>query len=138
MCYLTNLINYLSPLIKPPLFIVIGAAFGALSRYYLTLKLSQLLCTDFPVATFIINLSGALVIGFFATFVVEEIAIASDIQKMIGIGFLGSYTTFSTYVLETNNLLEKHQQTAVAYWLGSAILGVLCIQLGVWLAKKVI
>lgn len=83
-------------------------------------------------------MSGAFIIGFFATIVVEKVAIALEIQQMIAIGFLGSYTTFSTYVLETNKVLVKNQQTAVVYWLGSAILGVLCIQLGVWLGKKLV
>jgi len=75
--------------------------------------------------------------GFFATFVVERVgAISAEVRLLVAVGFLGSYTTFSTYGLDTIGLARNHQLTIASfYWLGSAVLGVMCVQLGAMLAR---
>ncbi|BAZ51514.1 CrcB protein [Nostoc sp. NIES-4103] len=123
--------------IRIPIAISLGAIAGALSRYYLTLWFAQRFGTNFPYGTFFINLSGCLAMGFFATFAVEKVSIISpEIRLMVATGFLGAYTTFSTYGLDTIGLIRSGTWlSAITYWAGSAILGIICVQLGVFLAK---
>ena len=125
------------PNLRAPIAISLGAIAGALSRYYLTLWFAQRFGTAFPYGTFFINLTGCLIMGFFVTFSLERVAIISpDVRLMVTTGFLGAYTTFSTYGLESNNLLGERNFPAFSfYWAGSAILGLICVQLGVILAR---
>lgn len=125
------------PNLRAPIAISLGAIAGALSRYYLTLWFAQRFGTAFPYGTLFINLTGCLIMGFFVTFSLERVAIISpDVRLMVTTGFLGAYTTFSTYGLESNNLLGERNFPAFSfYWAGSAILGLICVQLGVILAR---
>jgi CrcB protein len=123
--------------VRVPLAISLGAIAGALSRYYLTLSLEQWLGTAFPFGTLFVNLSGAFVMGWFATLALERVAISPDLRLAIAVGFLGSYTTFSTYQLDAAQLLTTgHWEMTLLYWMGSAILGVLCLELGSYLARR--
>ena len=75
--------------------------------------------------------------GFFITIAFERVsAVAPEVRLMVATGFLGAYTTFSTYGLETNVLWrDRSYSLAVFYWAGSAILGVISVQLGMILAR---
>lgn len=131
------MLNSINPAIRAPIAISFGAMPGALSRYYLTQLFTEWLGSSFPYGTFVINLSGSLLMGFFATLALERTVISPDLRLMIAIGFLGSYTTFSTEALDTINLLWKESAgTALLYWVGSAILGVLSLKIGSFLAKR--
>ena len=123
--------------IRNPIAISLGAIAGALSRYYLTLWFAQRFGSSFPYGTFFINLSGCLAMGFFATLAVEKVAIISpEMRLLVATGFLGAYTTFSTYGLDTISLLRNSNLlTTAIYWAGSAIFGVISVQLGVILAR---
>ncbi|MBD2666847.1 hypothetical protein B6N60_01065 [Richelia sinica FACHB-800] len=127
----------IDPSIRQPIAISLGAIAGALSRYYVTLWVTQQFGITFPYGTFVINLTGCLGMGFFTTLAIEKMAITSlEIRLMIATGFLGAYTTFSTYGLDTINLLRSgHFLTATCYWAGSAILGIICVQLGIIIAR---
>ena len=122
---------------RAPIAISLGAIAGALSRYYLTLWFAQRFGTAFPYGTLFINLTGCLVMGFFVTLSLERVAtIPPEVRLMVTTGFLGAYTTFSTYGLETFNLLHDGNFSAFSfYWVGSAILGIISVQLGVILAR---
>jgi CrcB protein len=76
--------------------------------------------------------------GFFVTLAFERVAtIPSEVRLMVATGFLGAYTTFSTYGLETNVLWRDQSYSIAAfYWAGSAILGVIAVQLGIILARS--
>lgn len=125
------------PNIRNPLAISGGAIAGALSRYYLTLWFRQHWGTAFPYGTFFINLTGCLGMGFFVTLTLERVTtIAPELRLLVTTGFLGAYTTFSTYGLETFTLLRDRQLSAAGfYWAGSAILGIISTQFGVSLAR---
>jgi CrcB protein len=125
------------PALRNPIAISLGAIAGALSRYYLTLWFSQRFGTAFPYGTFFINLTGCFVMGLFVTLTLERVAtIPLEVRLMVTTGFLGAYTTFSTYGLESLNLLRTGSYLAFSFsWAGSAILGVICVQLGVILAR---
>ncbi|MGL5927216.1 fluoride efflux transporter CrcB, partial [Chroococcidiopsis sp.] len=129
---LIQLLALQQPAIRNPIAISFGAIAGALSRYYLTLWFVQRFGTSFPYGTFFINLTGCFAMGFFATLALERaIAISPEVRLLVAVGFLGSYTTFSTYGLDTVALARNHQiATASLYWLGSALLGIVCVQLG--------
>ncbi|NEO98279.1 MAG: fluoride efflux transporter CrcB [Symploca sp. SIO2E9] len=124
------------PSFRHPVAVCLGAIAGALCRYYLTLWFTQRFGTTFPYSTLIINLSGCFAMGFFVTFALERVAtIPREVTLMVTTGFLGAYTTFSTYGLETFILKHAGNLTAaIVYWAGSATLGVISVELGVILA----
>ena len=125
----------LTQTLMAPLAIGTGATFGALSRYYVTILLAQRLGTRFPYGTFVINLSGALLMGFVTTLALGKV-ISLNLQFLIATGFLGSYTTFSTYALDTANLARSRgRKIALLYWAGSAIVGEASLELGISLAR---
>ena len=135
------------PAIRNPIAIGFGAIAGALTRYYLTLWFAQRFGVGFPYGTFLINITGSFGMGFFVTlFPIPSATIAPEIRLLVTTGFLGAYTTFSTYSLETVALLRNAFNAAETwrsllpvffYWLGSAFLGIIGIQLGVFLARLV-
>lgn len=123
----------------PVLAIAIGAVPGALSRYYLTEFCKRAMGGHFPYGTFIINFTGCLLMGFFFTLFKGIEGFPSEIDLLVRTGFLGSYTTFSTYGYDTLTLWRNGKQVAtVFYWAGSAVLAVLGIVLGRYLAKLIV
>jgi fluoride exporter len=127
----------LDPALRSPLAISLGAIAGALSRYYLTLWFTQKFGIQFPYGTFFINLTGCLGMGFFVTVAIEK-SLPPDLRLLVATGFLGAYTTFSTYGLDSLTLIHNGKiHLASFYWGGSAILGILCVQLGIFLANLV-
>jgi fluoride exporter len=119
-----------------PIAVGLGAIPGALSRYYLTILFSRWLGASFPFGTFFINLSGALLMGFFATLTIERVITQPEVQLAITTGFLGSYTTFSTYALDTSVLMRgRDRAKAFCYWAGSVVFGGICVEIGIALAR---
>jgi CrcB protein len=109
---------------------------GALSRFYITEWSKAKFDTKFPYATFGINLTGCLAVGFFFTISKGITGYPTELDLLIRTGFLGSYTTFSTYGFDTLTMWRSKQVGATAfYWAGSAVLGLLAVVLGVAIAK---
>ncbi len=116
--------------------IAAGAVPGALSRFYITEWTKTHFWTRFPIATFAINFTGCLAMGFF--FRISQVikGYPTELGLLIGTGFLGSYTTFSTYGFDTITLWRSKQMGATAfYWAGSAVLGLGAVILGGAIAK---
>lgn len=121
-----------------PVTVSLGAICGALGRYYLTLFWTQKKGSLFPYGTMFVNLTGALVIGLVAI-LAPVYGLPVALQKSILVGFLGAYTTFSSYILDTVNLFRTTRPIiALFYWLGSPILGFVCVELGIWLGQSLI
>ncbi len=121
-----------------PLYISLGAVLGALSRYYLTLFWLKKGGSNFPYGTLFVNLTGAFLIGFVSKIFTAEHTISIGVQKLILVGFLGSYTTFSSYILDSANLFRINRtSTGFFYWLGSPILGFIFVELGIWGAQRI-
>jgi CrcB protein len=125
--------------LRIPIAVGLGAIVGALSRYYLSLGINQGLGINFPIATLFINLSGAFVMGFFTSIAVARNIISPDVRLIVAVGFLGSYTTFSTYMLDIEKLVAAgNWQFAFLYWVSSTLLGLLSLELGCFLARRVL
>jgi fluoride exporter len=111
--------------------IAIGAVGGALSRFYITEWIKAKFGSKFPMATFGINLSGCLLMGFFFTIFAKIPSYPPELDLCIRTGFLGSYTTFSTYGFDTLILWRNKQTIAIVFYgAGSIILGLGAVILG--------
>jgi len=118
------------------LVIALGGALGALSRYGLGFWISSKWNQGFPLGTFIINITGAFLLGFLNIVFIEKLTISPLWRLGIGIGFLGAYTTFSTFGYEVIILIEGGSLlTAGLYTLLSVIIGFSGVALGVGLAR---
>ena len=114
--------------------IAVAGALGSLARYGLDGAVSRRFPTSFPWGTFVVNISGAFVLGFLLTLMTEQLTTAPWVRSALAIGFLGAYTTFSTLQYETYRLLEDGALAlalAAANVLGSAAAGLLAVYLGV-------
>jgi CrcB protein len=124
------------PNFRPPLAIALGAIAGALSRYYLGQWLATLHGGPFPLAVFVINLIGCFLMGAISTYALRRFHLHPDLLLLITTGFLGSFTTFSSYELDTANLLDLQGTFAdLVYWMGSPLLGLACFMVGVALIR---
>jgi CrcB protein len=118
------------------LIISIGAVLGANARYWLGGWAAERFGTTFPFGTLIINLTGSFVLGLFLTLITDRFLVDPNWRLLVAIGFLGSYTTFSSYTYESVNLLLKGQTWLGLFNLfGSSFLGGLAAIGGVYLAK---
>jgi len=117
--------------------IAAGGAAGALLRYWVSNGIHAVLGRGFPYGTLTVNVVGSLLMGFLYIWLIERLASGPALRAFLLIGVLGAFTTFSTFSVETLNLVESGQ-------LGKAILNVLisvvvCIAaagLGILLARQ--
>jgi fluoride exporter len=116
--------------------VMIGGFFGALSRYVLGEWFYS--SNGFPTGTLTINLIGCLFLGWFLTFVSKRQRIKPELSLFIGTGFVGSFTTFSTFSVETVQLFQNsYIVQAVFYVFTSIILGLLMTYIGWKLALSI-
>ncbi len=114
--------------------IAVAGSAGALLRYVLANQIGRL-NLRFPLGTFIINITGSLFLGWFLTFVAKH-NISDTTRLAIGVGFVGAYTTFSTFMYESNRLADDGAGfEAIMNLLGSLIVGIMAIRAGMMLAR---
>jgi len=112
------------------LVIALGGALGAVSRYLAGAWVQSALGPEFPWGTWTVNLVGCLAIGFAMVWLSETLAPA-ELRQLVVMGFLGSFTTFSTFGLETVEMLREGLWVrAGGYVVGSVALGVLAVLAG--------
>lgn len=113
------------------LLIAIGGGAGSLVRYSLGKVIGEKSNMNFPIGTFIINITGAILLG-----IISSISVSSNIMLLLADGFLGAYTTFSTFMYEGFNLFQEREKiNAFIYILGTLILGTLGFALGTYIVK---
>jgi fluoride exporter len=121
--------------------LAIGVAgfFGAMARYGLEGFVSSRNGGSFPWGTFVVNVSGSLVLGFlFAVLIEGRVIVVPWLRTAMTVGFLGAYTTFSTLTLETFRLVEEGSiGLAGANVLGSLAIGLVAVYIGVVLGRLV-
>ena len=118
------------------LLIALGGALGSVARYWVGSTVGSRMGIRFPYGTLIVNLSACLVIGFTLTWLGERIEISSAWRFLIPVGFIGSYSTFSTYEWETLETLRSGAfLLAGLYAVGSLILGLGATWCGAALAE---
>lgn len=121
------------------LWVSIGGAIGASVRYVLGIWIIGRIGASFPWNTMVVNISGGLAIGISLTLLTERIIADPAWRLLLVVGFLGGYTTFSSYTFEALALLEAGAWfSAVWYVLGSNGLGLLATYLGIVLARVLI
>jgi len=104
----------------------IGGVLGGIARFELGKIMSQKADSTFPIGTFIINITGAFLLG-----IVTSMNLGNSFYLFFGEGFLGAYTTFSTFMYEGFNLFQENEKlNAFIYILGSFLLGILGFVIG--------
>ena len=120
-----------------PLCIALGGAAGSLCRYGMTILMSQMMGTTFPYGTWCVNALGSLLIGFLGFFL-TKISPSPMAAALLITGFLGGFTTFSSFMNETLQfLLTGHYFTAFTYLACQLFTGLLFVFLGYFLANQV-
>ena len=118
-------------------FIAIFAIFGAFARYGQTLLVQGVLGRGFPFATLSINVLGSFLMGFLFFLTLERLSLPPSLRTGILTGGLGAYTTFSTFSLETLNLMEGGEWTRAAlYVAASVLLSIPAVILGAYLSRN--
>jgi len=117
--------------------IAAGGAVGALLRYWTSIAVHSRLGMAFPYGTLAVNILGSLLMGFLYIWLVERMAAGPALRAFLLIGVLGAFTTFSTFSMETVNLMEAgHVGRALANVLVSVIVCVTAAGFGVLAARQ--
>src|SRR5215469_12951411 len=113
------------------LWIAVGSAFGGVARYWLSGVVAQLVGETFPWGTLIVNITGSFVIGFFAALTGPDgrVYASSLMRQFVMIGICGGYTTFSSFSLQTLNLMNDGEWFRAG---ANVVLSVVCCMLAVW------
>ena len=120
------------------LIIGIGGFLGAIARYGAALWIGQRWGRGFPIGTFIINVTGSFLIGLLMTLFTERFMVNPQWRLMLVVGFLGAYTTFSTFEYATGALLtDSEWLLAMVNVVLSVIVGFIALKLGEVLAKSI-
>ncbi|MEJ7862638.1 MAG: fluoride efflux transporter CrcB [Pyrinomonadaceae bacterium] len=118
--------------------VAVGGAIGALARYGLNLLFAKTFA-PFPFATFFINITGSFLIGFLLIFFQDKFPANENLRLLIIVGFLGAYTTFSTFEFETFELLQAKQSLlAILYVSLSFAVGLTAVCSGALMARRLI
>ena len=121
------------------LLLLLAGAAGTAARYGLTLWIQHGPGArfDFPVGTLVINVVGSFLLGFLTALALSK-AVAPDVRLILGTGFCGAFTTFSTFEVEAAELLRRAPAQFLVYTGGNLILGFLAVGTAQWLALKLL
>ena len=120
------------------LVIMLGGSLGALMRFIVSSSITEKMGSNFPYGTLTVNVLGSFVMGFLAMLLVERMGLDPLLRLGIFVGFLGAFTTFSTFSMETLNLFEQGESLrALVNMFVSVVLSVLAVWLGVLAGKTI-
>ena len=116
----------------------LGGFAGAVLRWLVDGWVSERNPTAFPLGTLAINLTGSFVLGALFAWVIERNVLPPDVRLPLMVGFLGAYTTFSTFMLESWRLIEEGAYAlAAANLVGSVVLGLVAVVAGLAVGRLV-
>lgn len=122
--------------ITPYVLVGVGGFFGSIARYLTARAAADVLGTTFPVGTLIVNVVGSFLLGLAAVVLaMRYVPYGDEIRLALSIGFLGAYTTFSTFAYETNRLVDDGSWSLAAVNVAASVAAaLLSLRLGVVLA----
>ncbi len=118
------------------LWVGLGGFFGANARYLVSGWAAERWGAGFPYGTFVINITGSFILGFFLAFAQQRPWVHPTSRLMFAVGFVGAYTTFSTYTYESIRLMQDGQMIlAVTNIVGSVLAGLVAVVAGLALGN---
>ena len=106
-------------------YVALGGAIGSVARYLVGLTVQSRSGLDFPVGTLLVNLTGCLLLGFLARYLLETSAVSPEVRALLTTGLCGGYTTFSTFSYETMTLIEDADWRRAALYVALSVFGAL-------------
>lgn len=119
------------------IYLSVGGIAGAVLRYLTSGMINQFFGVSFPYGTFSVNMIGSFLIGLLWG-LSENLAISPNMRIFLFVGFLGSFTTFSTFALESLNYMrDNNAKIAIANMIISNILGIVLVFFGIFISKYI-
>jgi len=119
------------------LLVCLAGGLGAVARFVLDGLIRARIGASYPVATTVVNLTGSLLLGVVTGLALGQL-VSDSLHLVLGVGFLGGYTTFSTASYDTVRLVQERRWTsALANGVGTLLVSVLLAALGLWLGRQV-
>lgn len=116
--------------------VALGGSLGAMSRFLLSNQVYAWLGRDFAWGTLSVNVIGSFIIGILAMLMIDKLQLSVEMRSFLVVGFLGAFTTFSTFSFETYTYLETGEITkAILNIAVSVLLGLIAVWLGFWTGK---
>jgi fluoride exporter len=120
------------------LYLILGSAAGGLARYYLAGTVYRVAGSGFPYGTLAVNLAGCFLLGLLAGLAEDKLLLGPDARLLLMIGFCGAFTTFSTFIFETDGLLREGEWlSALLNVAASIVFGFVLFRGGRWLIDLV-
>jgi CrcB protein len=114
-----------------------GGSLGAVARYLINISPVSAIFGTFPLATFLINISGSFLIGFLMIVFADKMVVSENVRMAVIVGFLGAFTTFSTFEVEIYGLVRVRSFTvAFVYLFLSVLVGFIGVVLGAALGRR--
>jgi CrcB protein len=116
--------------------IAFGGALGSMARYWVGSAIANRVGTKFPYGTLIINITACVIIGFSLSFLTKRADLSPDWRFLVPVGFIGAYSTFSTFEWETLSTIRTGAfLLAALYSVGSFLLGLAAVWTGTLIAE---
>ena len=118
--------------------VALGGSLGAVARYLINISPLATVLTKFPLPTFMINIVGSFLIGFLMIVFADKYVVSENVRMAVIVGFLGAFTTFSTFEMELFGLVrEREFLTGFLYLFLSVFVGFVGVVVGVELGRRV-
>lgn len=115
-----------------------GGALGAVARYLVNISPVHAILSHFPLPTFLINISGSFLIGLLMILFTDKFEIDDNLRMAVIVGFLGAFTTFSTFEMELYGLVrDRHFAVALLYLILSVVVGFIGVVAGIEIGKRI-
>ena len=117
--------------------VAVGGALGAMARYVVSTLLFDAASHRFPYATLTVNVLGSFIMGILFVVIVEKAVLPPEMRSILMVGFLGAFTTFSTFSLDALGLWQNGDLLmALVYALGTVVLCLAAVAIAVWLTRS--